>query len=136
MFWESNQRRLWINFLSRNSGENFCKLNVKIAKFGNLLRNYLTTRINFHEWDISRRQKLASLCKQTYRIEKDLKGITNQKMIIPHNQDNHEWNWKKYILAYKSENLACIHRFQKTKKKHYLQTTMAIFFFLGSHLSL
>ena len=27
------------------------------------------------------------------------KGITNQKMIFPHNQDNHGWKLKKYILA-------------------------------------
>ena len=43
------------------------------------------------------------------------KGITNQKMIFPHNQDTHEWNRKKYILAYESENLACIHRFKLQK---------------------
>ena len=47
------------------------------------------------------------------------KGITNQKMIFPHNQDNHEWNWKKYILAYKSENLACISRFKLQKTNIY-----------------
>ena len=44
------------------------------------------------------------------------KGITNQKMIFRHNQDTHVWNWKKYILAYESENLACIHRFKSSKK--------------------
>ena len=41
-------------------------------------------------------------------------------MIFPHNQDNHEWNWKKYILAYKSENLACIHRFKLQKTIIYM----------------